>query len=153
MQHSNCFSGRIKFLMTLSFTGLFLCTVLQLQAQDLEKDIIGKWLMVSNGDGFLGGHILFKDGGTYQYYRKWPDGSGAEIAGGYELDSDSNPARLKLCLGDCGAAGSEWTTNFGIIRSTEGNQLEMYFSSDGSFPDNFPKDIDAKGMCLFQAEH
>lgn len=139
--------------MILSFSGLFLCTALYLQAQELEKDIKGKWLMVSNGNDFLGGHILFKEGGTYEFYRKWPDGSGAEIAGGYELDLDSNPTRLKICLGDCGAAGSEWTSNFGLVRLKERNQLEVYISSSGTYPEDFPKDIEAKGMYLFKAEN
>ena len=153
MKPNNYSTQRMKSPVIITLCSLFIIATFQVQAQDLEKDIKGKWLMVSSGDKFLGGHILFKDGGTYQFYKKWPDGTGAEISGGYELDSNSSPTRLKICLGDCGAAGSEWTTNFGIVRFTEANQLEMYLSSTGSYPDNFPEDLNAKGMYLFKAEN
>lgn len=118
-------------------------------AQDLEETILGEWNMVSNGDGFLEATILFDQDHGYQLDRRWPDGSAAGIKGSYELDSKRSPATLKLCLGDCNAAGSEWTTMFCITRMKGADRLEIMFSDSGEFPGEFPSDPGSKGMYVF----
>jgi hypothetical protein len=149
MKTCNHFNRVIKFLCIFVVTGLLLSGTAQLFAQVSLQEITGNWIMESNGDQFLGGNILFMEDGQYEFYKKYPDGSGAEVKGGFILDSENSPARLKLCLGDCNAPGSEWTTSFAIVRITPEGQLELFISPGGEYPDGFPADPDAPGMYVF----
>jgi hypothetical protein len=149
MKTSICFTRRIKFLFLLSMTGIIFAGTQQLFGQVEDQEILGKWLMESNGDGFLGGQLTFKNDGTYEFNKKYPDGTGAEVKGGYTLNPQNRPAQLKLCLGDCNAAGSEWTTQFCNVRLNSDDRLELYISSGGNFPDGFPADTNEAGMYVF----
>lgn len=111
--------------------------------------IVGNWDMVRNGDGFSEATIHFGEDLNYQLDRTWPDGSKAGVKGGYDLNPESTPATLRLCLGDC-ASGSEWTTVFCIVRNGADEMLEIYMSDSGEFPVDFPADSDSKGMYIFK---
>ena len=117
--------------------------------QDVEKSIPGNWKMVSNGDGFLEATLLIDPDHNYKLNRKWPDGSTAEVKGMYELDPGTKPATLRLCMGDCNAAGSEWTSMYCIVRLGGNGLLEMVISDSGEFPNKFPGDQSSKGMYVF----
>jgi hypothetical protein len=112
--------------------------------------MIAKWIMVSNGDGFLEATIQFDESNNYLLDRTWPDGSKAEVKGGFELNSKREPATLRLCLGDCNADGSEWTSMFCIVREGTDDMLEIYISNSGEFAAGFPDDPGATGMYLFR---
>jgi hypothetical protein len=140
---------RILSLFILILSGPIFFGEQQLLAQHMEEEIRGNWLMESNGDQFIGGNILFKNDVTYSFYKKFADGTGAELSGGYSLSAENKPAQLKLCLGDCNAADSEWTTSFCILRLNQECKLELYISSAGNYPDAFPADLNAPGMYVF----
>jgi len=122
---------------------------INIYGQDLERSIQGQWTMVSNGDGFLEATLQFDQDHNYTLIRKWPDESVAEVKGGYELDHNKTPATLRMCLGDCSTAGSEWTSMFCITRMAENEMLEIYFSDSGEFPGGFPDDPGSAGMYVF----
>ncbi|MFO7934341.1 MAG: hypothetical protein R6U78_09675 [Bacteroidales bacterium] len=135
------------------FVGFFILFMNnQLQAQDIEKDIMGRWILESTGDQLDGGILNFQENGTYVFRKDFSDGTRAELKGGYLLDSGSSPARLRLCLGDCSAAGSEWTSEFCILRITPDDMLEIFMSSAGVYPRTFPDDMDAERMYVFDRE-
>jgi len=149
MKNYSCFSWSIKLLFLFSMTGLFLCSASQLPAQESKEEIYGKWLIESCGDEFVGGSIHFKKGGTYTFNKTFIDGTGAELSGGYIFNEEANPAKLKLCLGDCGGEGTEWTTSFCIVRLNPEGKLEMYISAGQEFPSVFPSDQTEPGMYVF----
>jgi len=149
-------NGRIvrTGLLRMLFLGLvFLFVNHQLQAQDMEKDILGKWTLESTGDQLTGGTLNFQDGSSYAFQKVFTDGSKAELKGGYLLDAGAAPARLRMCLGDCSTAGSEWTSEFCILRLAGDGRLEIYMSSTGDYPGNFPKDRNAERMYVFVREN
>lgn len=125
-------------------------STLNSQGQDPGEAILGKWEMVSNGDGFLEATLQFDQGNHYELVRKWPDESIASVKGGYLLDSGSTPLKLRLCLGDCNAEGSEWTSMFSIMHTEDDDMLEIYFSDSGNFPGGFPDDPGSKGLYVFK---
>lgn len=146
---SNCFNHSFRWAVILISILLFTSPE-TLSGQDIKKSLLGTWTMVSNGDGFLEATIHFQDGNKYQLIRKWPDTSVAEIKGGYELDASSTPARLRLCLADCNAAGSEWTSMFCACIMEEPNQLRIQISDSGEYPDSVSENPDDQGMYLFE---
>jgi hypothetical protein len=152
MKHNNYRMGRPEHLIIASLGFFFLLNFNQLQAQDLAQDIMGKWILESTGDAFTGGSIDFLEGGTHIFKEEFPDGTKAELKGGYLLDKETEPSRLRLCLGDCNAAGSEWTSNFCIVQLAADGKLEIYMSQTGEYPDKFPEDKDAQGMYVFVRE-
>ena len=113
---------------------------------------MGTWVLESTGDQLTGGILNFQDGGTYAFQKVFTDGTKAELKGGYLLDSNSAPARLRLCLGDCSTEGSEWTSEFCIVRLADDGKLEIYMSSTGDYPGKFPKDRSAERMYIFARE-
>lgn len=145
------FYRRIMLMLPAVVTLVFFYGTQQLSAQNLEQNISGKWILESSGDQFTGGHILFNDGASYEFYKKYPDESGAEVKGSYVLNCDKKPAQLKLCLGDCGP-GSEWTSSFCIVRINPECKLELYISSGGDFPAGFPADSNEVGMYVFSRD-
>ena len=136
--------------MIIFFYCFLLLPVVPLIAQEPGLDLMGEWELVTSGDGFQDGRIIFLDGAEYQFFRTWPDGTGAEISGGYELDTDSSPAHLRLCLDDCSAAGSEWTSSFCVIRLNSPEEMEIYISQSGAYPGGFPEDPGEQGAYLFR---
>jgi hypothetical protein len=141
---------RLRFRVFPFYLLFFLCCLINSHGQDLNEAILGKWSMVSNGDGFLEATIAFNDDHTYQLDRTWPDASKAGVKGGFLLNSESTPATLRMCLGDCNQAGSEWTSMFCIARATGSETLEIYMSDSGDFPGDFPEDPGSKGMYIFK---
>lgn len=123
-----------------------------LLSSSLEDDLRGKWIIESTGDDITGGHILFQESGTYEFFRRYPDGTGAGTKGGYKLQTEGSLGFLRLCLGDCGAAGSEWTSSFSLVQLTDEGKLEIFFSPDGNYPREFPKTKDEQGMYVFARE-
>jgi hypothetical protein len=146
-----------KFIQTagvhiLAVAMVFLIQNINVDAQSIQGAIIGKWIIESTGDEISGGHIVFQTGEKYEFYRKYPDGTGAGTKGGYVFNKEGSNGTLRLCIGDCSAAGSEWTSSFALVRLTGENRLEIYFSDDGEFPKEFPKTKDEKGMYVFVRE-
>ena len=121
-------------------------------AQSMEEAISGKWIIESTGDEISGGHLIFQAGEKYEFYRKYPDGTGAGTKGGYVFNKQGSNGTLRLCIGDCNAAGSEWTSSFALVRLSGESRLEIYFSEDGNFPNKFPKTTDEKSMYVFVRE-
>ncbi|HER08524.1 MAG TPA: hypothetical protein ENO20_06400 [Bacteroides sp.] len=153
MKLSNCRIGRPGRLVIISLSCFILLFFNQLHAQDIEKDILGKWALESTGDAYTGGSINFLDGSSYAFQKEFPDATKAELKGGYLLDAGSSPARLRLCLGDCSTAGSEWTSEFCILRLAGDGKLEIYMSSTGDYPGKFPEDRNAERMYVFVREN
>ncbi len=121
-----------------------------LSAQGIATEIIGTWVIESNGDQLAGGTVTFNDKGKYQFEKDYADGTGATESGCYRLDTNPNPANLILCLGDCGAAGSEWTTSYCLVRISKDDRLEIIISSDSNFPNKFPRDKMSRGYYVFK---
>jgi len=120
-----------------------------LSAQDLETSLVGTWVMTANGDGLNGGEITFTSKGKYQFEKKYSDGTGATESGCFRLDTRDEPAKLILCLGDCGGVGSEWTTCYCLVRLTDDGELELFISPDSNFPKKIPRDRSSLGYYLF----
>ncbi len=131
---------------------IFISFLNLINAQNIEKDIMGTWILESTGDQLTGGILNFQAGDTYAFQKIFTDGTKAELKGGYLLDAGASPARLRLCLGDCSTAGSEWTSEFCILRLTDDGRLEIYMSSSGEYPAKFPKDRSAERMYIFARE-
>lgn len=131
---------------------IFLFQNINATAQSVEEALEGKWIIKSTGDEITGGYIIFQGGNTYEFFKKYPDGTGGGIKGGYEFTEMGSNGNLRLCLGDCSASGSEWTSSFALVRVTDGSKLEVYFSQDGNYPKKFPKNKDEKGMYVFMRE-
>jgi len=113
---------------------------------------MGKWFLESTGDQLTDGILSFQDGGTYAFQKVFTDGTKAELTGGYLLDAGTSPAHLRLCLGDCSTAGSEWTSEFCLVQLADDGMLEIYMSSSGEYPGKFPKDRNAERMYIFARE-
>jgi hypothetical protein len=60
--------------------------------------------------------------------------------GEYKLNSNVSPITIDICLGECGNAGAEWTTCFGILRVLPNDTLEILTSPDSNYPTSFPDD-------------
>ncbi len=110
-----------------------------LAQDDLSQLIPGKWNLAPNKRA-TEGTIDFSAKGTYELYEKHHDGAGVTTKGEYRLNEKSSPVRIDLCVGRCGAPGSEWTTRFGIIRVLPDGKLEIYTSKTEKHPSDFPKD-------------
>ena len=122
------------------------------KGQSMSESVSGKWILESAAEELNGGTMEFKDGMQYSFYKRYTDGTGAEVKGSYLLEEGESSHRLRLCLGDCHAAGSEWTSTFCLIRLGAGGKLEIYMSQDGNYPGKFPEDNKATGMYVFARE-
>lgn len=107
--------------------------------KDLFSCVAGEWEIAEN-ERIKTGHIIFDGKGRYEMHENCQDGTGVAIKGEYRIYQDSEPARIDLCLQDCGNPGSEWTTRFGIIRMKSDDEIEIFTSPDGNYPDDFPGD-------------
>jgi hypothetical protein len=107
--------------------------------EDLSQLIPGKWNLAPNQRASEGS-IDFSAKGTYELYEKHRDGAGVTTKGEYRLNEKVSPVRIDLCVGRCGAPGSEWTTRFGIIRVLPDGKLEIYTSKTEKHPSDFPGD-------------
>ena len=109
------------------------------KSEDISEIIVGEWSMTPN-QRILEGSIVFTTDGAYEMKEKLRDETVVGNKGEYRLMTDTEPARIKLCLDRCDKPGSEWTTSFGIIRALPGGKLEIFNSPDGKFPAAFPED-------------
>lgn len=153
MKNNNYRIRRPKYLIIVFLSCFLLLIFNQLQAQNIEQDILGKWILESTGDQLSGGILSFTEGDTYAFRKEFVDGTKAELSGGYLLDTGSSPACLRMCLGDCSAAGSEWTSEFCIVRLAPDNRLEIFMSSSGDYPVQFPKDRNSERIYVFDREN
>lgn len=120
--------------------------------QSVAQLIVGKWEIAQNKRA-LTGSITFDNNGRYEMNEKLHDGSGIGKKGEYKLNSDVKPIQIDLCLDKCGQPGSEWTTNFGIIRVLSNEELEIYTSPSDKHPLDFPDDTSGEySMMLTKAE-
>ena len=102
----------------------------------IETSLIGTWVYVPD-KYILDGEITFNEDGTYTKSELDKDSVRAGLTAHYVLDKSSQPYKIQLCLGECGAPGSEWTTSFGIVRFLTEDSLEIKFSPDGNYPVEF----------------
>jgi len=109
------------------------------KSENIAEIIVGEWSMTPN-QRILEGSIMFTGDGAYEMNEKLHDETVVGNKGEYRLMTDTEPARIKLCLDRCDKPGSEWTTSFGIIRVLPGGKLEIFNSPDGKFPVAFPED-------------
>lgn len=109
--------------------------------------IVGEW-DIAPYNGVVSGKIIFSENGTYETSEKHNDGTGVGKKGQYRVDCSVAPARIDLCLGKCGAPGSEWTTLFCILRFHTDDGLEIRMSPDGNYPQEFSKKGDDYTMML-----
>ena len=86
------------------------------------------------------GTIIFNSNGLYEMDEKLQDGDRVGTKGGYKLNQDASPYTIDLCVGQCGAPGSEWTTRFGILRVISNDKIEIRTSPDGNYPVDFSVD-------------
>lgn len=103
---------------------------------DLSHMVLGKWNLLSS-ERVVSGHVTFSPNGMYEMREEHGDGTGVTREGQYSLDESASPARIELCLGDCGGEGSQWTSIFGIVRALSDKKVEMRFSEDGNYPVEF----------------
>lgn len=120
--------------------------------QSVTQLIVGEWEIAQNKRA-LTGSITFDNNGRYEMNEKLHDGSGIGKKGEYKLNSNVKPIQIDICLDKCGQPGSEWTTNFGIIRILSDNELEIYTSPSDKHPSDFPDDTSGKySMMLVRTE-
>lgn len=99
------------------------------QAANLE----GKWTMAPN-KRVQKGTITFYANNTYLMEERLNDGSGVSHKGEFKINSQASPPRLDLCLQQCGAPGSEYTTSFSIFRFLPDGKLEIRSSPNRKYP-------------------
>ncbi|MBN2565804.1 MAG: OmpA family protein [Candidatus Eisenbacteria bacterium] len=116
---------------------------------DLATAILGNWTMAPKGD-IASGTMVFKADMTYEMDEKMADGSGSGIKGEYKLDAGASPARLAICLGKCDQPGSEWTTQFCILRLLDDGRLEIRSSPDSNYPSAFAGDASDEHTMLLK---
>ena len=103
--------------------------------------LIGTWTYVP--DKFiLDGEITFGEDGVYTKSELDKDSVRAGLTAHYVFDKSAQPYKIQLCLGECGASGSEWTTSFGIVRFLTADSMEIRFSPDGKYPTEFNPEPD-----------
>ena len=103
--------------------------------------LIGTWTYVP--DKFiLDGEITFDEDGIYTKSELDKDSVRAGLTAHYVFDKSAQPYKIQLCLGECGAPGSEWTTSFGIVRFLTADSVEIRFSPDGNYPTEFNPEPD-----------
>lgn len=107
--------------------------------KDVSQIILGKWQIAENGRAKTG-TISFEANGLYEMDEKLQDGSGVGTKGGYKLNSKTNPYTIDLCVGQCGAPGSEWTTRFGILKVVSNDKIGIRTSPDANYPTDFSTD-------------
>lgn len=117
------------------------------QPSSYAELMVGEW-EIAPYDGVLSGRVVFNPNGTHNTEEKHTDGHGAGRKGGYVLDISCSPARVQLCVGECGIPGSEWTTLFSIVRFHSEDSMEIRFSPDGTYPAEFAKGDDDYTMML-----
>ena len=116
--------------------------------KDVAQIILGEWKIAENGRA-KSGTIIFNSNGLYEMDEKLQDGDRVGTKGGYKLNLDISPYTIDLCVGQCGAPGSEWTTRFGILRVISNDKIEIRTSPDGNYPTDFSVDpTDAYAMVL-----
>jgi len=108
--------------------------------KDVSKIILGEWKIAENGRA-KSGTIIFNSNGLYEMDEKLQDGDRVGTKGGYKLNQDASPYTIDLCVGQCGAPGSEWTTRFGILRVISNDKIEIRTSPDGNYPADFSVDF------------
>jgi len=107
--------------------------------KDVAQIILGEWQIAENGRA-KSGMIIFNSNGLYEMDEKLQDGDRVGTKGGYKLNQDTSPYTIDLCVGQCGAPGSEWTTRFGILRVISNDKIEIRTSPDGNYPVDFSVD-------------
>ena len=139
------------------FAVVLLCSLWgPVQALDLSEDIdqiiVGKWNLEPN-KVFSSGTILFDEHNRYEMNQKPRTSSGFGTKGEYQLNCNAVPMQIDLCLDQCGKAGSEWTTRFGIIRVLSVDKLEIHISRNSEHPTEFPDAASAElKMILIRAK-
>jgi len=106
-----------------------------------KPSLIGDWIMVSSVN-LDGGELHFSDDGKYVKKMNYKDKTAASISGPYITDMSKTPYTVDLCIGKCGAPGSEWTTQFCIFRFPSPDSLEIRISPDSKHPTEFAKPDD-----------
>ena len=107
--------------------------------KDISKIILGEWRIAENGRA-KSGMISFQSNGLYEMDEKLQDGSAVGTKGGYKLNQDTSPYTIDLCVGQCEAPGSEWTSRFGILRIISNDKVEIRTSPDANYPTDFSVD-------------
>jgi len=107
--------------------------------KDVSKIILGEWRIAENGRA-KSGTISFQSNGLYEMDEKLQDGSAVGTKGGYKLNQDTSPYTIDLCVGQCEAPGSEWTSRFGILRIISNDKVEIRTSPDANYPTDFSVD-------------
>jgi len=103
--------------------------------------LLAEWNQLPKGES-PGGGLIIRDDGTYTRWDDHPDVKGASVTGPYEVDLAVTPHTLDLCVGECGAPGSEWTTLFCIFQLHGADTLEVRFAPDGNRRDAFVGETD-----------
>ena len=107
--------------------------------KDVSKIILGEWRIAENGRA-KSGMISFQSNGLYEMDEKLQDGSAVGTKGGYKLNQDTSPYTIDLCVGQCEAPSSEWTSRFGILRIISNDKVEIRTSPDANYPTDFSVD-------------
>ena len=107
--------------------------------EDAAQVILGEWQIAENART-QSGTISFKPNGLYEMEEKLQDGDTVGTKGEYKLNLEASPYTIDICLGQCGAPGSEWTTRFGIFRVLSNDKIEIRTSPDANYPSDFSVD-------------
>ncbi len=108
----------------------------EISGGDIPSLIIGKWTMLDE-NGSLKASLIFKNSRHYEMTEVHDDGFKVGRKGEYKLDAAAKPCAIDLCLEKCGAAGSEWTTYFGIMRLLSKDKMEIRTSPSDTRPGGF----------------
>lgn len=104
--------------------------------EEAGPSLIGEWTLIESKVDSVGSLIVREDG---TYTRSF---SGGSVTGPYVADLTKPPFKLDLCVGECGAPGSEWTTIFSIFRFHSADTLELHNSPSGERFTEFAKEPD-----------
>lgn len=154
----------MKSLRIVALVSLFLLGALSIHAEEAETPVVekaevktaadsakvvtaekpsalGSWIVVAS-DYILEGDLTLNADGSYEKTEMHKDSVRATVKGKYSFDDSKEPFAIDICLGECGAPGSEWTTTFGILRFLDSGRMEIRWSETGERPAKFAAEPD-----------
>lgn len=105
-----------------------------------EPSLFGEWIMIT-ADTIPAGFLIVREDGTYTR-----GDNSASVTGPYVLDTSQSPYTLDLCVGECGGAGSKWTTLFCIFRFHTADTLELRYPPTDKRYTEFAEEADKNTM-------
>ncbi|MFH2056737.1 MAG: hypothetical protein ABIJ61_12325, partial [bacterium] len=109
--------------------------------------IVGVWTVVKS-ENVLEGELTLNEDGSFSKMEMHKDSVRAGMEGKYLFDNTQQPFAIDICLGECGAPGSEWTTTHGILRFLNADRIEIRWSDTDKRPTEFAAEPDYNTVIL-----